>query len=35
MKVGEKIQVEIGEIDPKGKLSLVTVLEEGTTPRAE
>ena len=29
MKVGDKIQVEIGEIDPKGKLSLVPVLEEG------
>jgi len=27
MKVGDKIQVEIGEIDPKGKLSLVPVLE--------
>ena len=29
MKVGDKVQVEIGEIDPKGKLSLVPVLEEG------
>ena len=29
MKVGDKIQVEIGEIDPKGKLSLIPVLEEG------
>jgi len=28
MKVGDKIQVEIGEIDPKGKLSLVPVLED-------
>ena len=27
MKVGDKIQVEIAEIDPKGKLSLVPVLE--------
>ena len=27
--------VEIGEIDPKGKLSLVPVLEDGTTPAAE
>ena len=27
MKIGDKIQVEIGEIDPKGKLSLVPVLE--------
>ena len=35
MKVGDKIQVEIGEIDPKGKLSLVPVLEDGTTPAAE
>ncbi len=30
MKVGDKIQVEIGEIDPKGKLSLVPVMEDGT-----
>jgi len=30
MKVGDKIQVEIGEIDPKGKLSLVPVLEDGS-----
>ena len=29
MKVGDKVQVEIAEIDPKGKLSLVPVLEEG------
>jgi polyribonucleotide nucleotidyltransferase len=28
MKVGDKVYVEIGEIDPKGKLSLVPVLEE-------
>jgi len=35
MKVGDKIQVEIGEIDPKGKLSLVPVLEDETTPSAE
>ncbi|MEY4037335.1 MAG: hypothetical protein RL201_716 [Actinomycetota bacterium] len=35
MKVGDKIQVEIGEIDPKGKLSLVPVLEDGSTPSAE
>jgi len=27
MKVGDKVQVEIGEIDPKGKLSLVPVIE--------
>jgi len=35
MKVGDKVQVEIGEIDPKGKLSLVPVLEDGATPAAE
>ena len=35
MKVGDKIQVEIGEIDPKGKLSLVPVLEDGSTGSAE
>jgi polyribonucleotide nucleotidyltransferase len=35
MKVGDKIQVEIGEIDPKGKLSLVPVLEDGSVPSAE
>ena len=28
MKVGEKVHVEIGEIDPKGKLSLIPVLDE-------
>jgi polyribonucleotide nucleotidyltransferase len=28
MKVGDKVQVEIAEIDPKGKLSLVPVLED-------
>ena len=33
MKVGDKIQVEIGEIDPKGKLSLVPVLDDA--PAAE
>ena len=27
MKVGDKVQLEIGEIDPKGKLSLVPVIE--------
>ncbi len=35
MKVGDKIQVEIGEIDPKGKLSLVPVLEDGASESAE
>jgi len=33
LKVGDKIQVEIGEIDPKGKFSLIPVLED--TPAAE
>jgi polyribonucleotide nucleotidyltransferase len=28
MKVGDKVEVEIGEIDPKGKLSLIPVLDE-------
>ena len=28
LKVGDKIQVEIGEIDPKGKLSLIPVLDD-------
>jgi polyribonucleotide nucleotidyltransferase len=28
MKVGDKVHVEIGEIDPKGKLSLIPVLED-------
>ena len=28
MNVGDKVQVEIGELDPKGKLSLVPVLDE-------
>ena len=27
VKVGDKVQVEIGEIDPRGKLSLVPVIE--------
>ncbi|HEY3293219.1 MAG TPA: polyribonucleotide nucleotidyltransferase [Candidatus Nanopelagicaceae bacterium] len=35
LKVGDKIQVEIGEIDPKGKLSLIPVLDEATTEAAE
>jgi polyribonucleotide nucleotidyltransferase len=29
VKVGDKVQVEIGEVDPRGKLSLVPVLEGG------
>ena len=35
LKVGDKIQVEIGEIDPKGKLSLIPVLEDAQTETAE
>jgi len=35
LKVGDKIQVEIGEIDPKGKLSLIPVLEDAPTETAE
>ena len=30
MKVGDKVQVQIGEIDPKGKLSLVPVQDEAS-----
>jgi polyribonucleotide nucleotidyltransferase len=30
LPVGSKVQVQIGEIDPRGKLSLVPVLDEGT-----
>jgi polyribonucleotide nucleotidyltransferase len=29
VKVGDKVQVEIAEIDPRGKLSLVPVLDDG------
>ena len=37
MKVGDKVQVEIAEIDPKGKLSLVPVMEdsEGQAAKSE
>jgi polyribonucleotide nucleotidyltransferase len=35
LKVGDKIQVEIAEIDPKGKLSLVPVLEDTPAETAE
>ena len=37
MKVGDKVQVEIAEIDPKGKLSLIPVLEnsEGGAAKSE
>ena len=34
VKVGQKIQVEISEIDDRGKLSLVPVVEEPATPAA-
>jgi len=34
MKVGEKIEVEIAEIDPKGKFSLVAVMPNGTLSSA-
>lgn len=30
LAVGQKVQVEIGEIDPRGKLSLHAVIDEGT-----
>ena len=30
MKVGDKVHVQIGEIDPKGKLSLVPVQDEAS-----
>jgi polyribonucleotide nucleotidyltransferase len=29
VKIGQKIQVELKEIDPRGKLSLAAVLPEG------
>jgi polyribonucleotide nucleotidyltransferase len=29
LKVGDKVQVEIAEVDPRGKLSLIPVVEEG------
>jgi polyribonucleotide nucleotidyltransferase len=35
LKIGEKVQVEIGEIDPRGKLSLVPVLEEAASDGAK
>jgi polyribonucleotide nucleotidyltransferase len=36
VKVGDKVQVEIGEIDPRGKLSLVPVIEgDGTAATVE
>jgi polyribonucleotide nucleotidyltransferase len=35
LKIGEKVQVEIGEIDPRGKLSLVPVLEDAADTGAD
>ena len=35
LKVGDKVQVEIKEIDPRGKLSLVPVLDESAAAAAE
>jgi polyribonucleotide nucleotidyltransferase len=34
LKVGDKVQVELAEIDPRGKLSLVPVLEDKDHPAA-
>lgn len=34
LKVGDKVQVEIKEVDPRGKLSLVPVVEGGDTESA-
>ena len=35
VSVGQKIQVEIGEIDDRGKLSLVPVVEESEAASSE
>ena len=35
MNVGDKVHVEIGEIDPKGKLSLIPVLDDAAEASAE
>jgi polyribonucleotide nucleotidyltransferase len=35
VKIGQKIQVELKEIDPRGKLSLAAVLPEGAGDAAE
>ncbi|NUR15916.1 MAG: hypothetical protein HOQ13_06345, partial [Dermatophilaceae bacterium] len=34
VKVGQKVQVELKEIDPRGKLSLAAVLPEGESEKA-
>jgi polyribonucleotide nucleotidyltransferase len=35
LKVGDKVQVELAEIDPRGKLSLIPVLPDGADASAE
>ncbi len=35
LKVGQKVQVELKEIDPRGKLSLAAVLAEGDAQKAD
>ena len=35
LSVGQKLQVEIGEIDPRGKLSLVAVVDEATAAASD
>jgi polyribonucleotide nucleotidyltransferase len=35
LSIGQKVQVEIGEIDPRGKLSLVAVTDDEAAPAAE
>jgi polyribonucleotide nucleotidyltransferase len=35
LAVGQKVQVEIGEIDPRGKLSLVPVLDDAASAAAD
>ncbi len=35
MKVGDTIEVEIGEIDPKGKFSLIPVMADGAVAESE
>ena len=35
LKVGDKVQVEIKEVDPRGKLSLIPVIEGGEAESAE
>ena len=32
LAVGQKVQVEISEVDPRGKLSLVPVIEDAAAP---